>query len=113
MKKLTYLLILSCACHLVSSRSAFAQAPAQKTIYLLRHAEDQEFLLETGNEGRALLATVAGGRRTSVQPVPGHVYLVRIEDRQRRRPPVFAKILVVSHVPSDHVTLRWDRIPGL
>lgn len=56
MKKLTYLLILSCGCHLVAMRSALAQAPTQKTFYFLRHAEDQEFLLETGNEGRALLA---------------------------------------------------------
>jgi len=65
-------------------------------------------------EGRALLATTtAGERRVAVHPVPGHVYLVRIEDRQRRSPAVYAKILVVSHVPSDRVTLRWDRIPGL
>ena len=64
-------------------------------------------------EGRALLATVAGERRVSVHPVPGHVYLVRIVDRHRRNPVVHAKILVVSHVPGDHVTFRWDRVPGL
>jgi hypothetical protein len=64
-------------------------------------------------EGRALLATVAGERRVAVHPVPGHIYLVRILDRLRRTPPIHAKILVVSHVPGDHVTIRWSRIPGI
>jgi hypothetical protein len=64
-------------------------------------------------EGRALLATVAGDHRVAVHPVPGHVYLVRIQDRLRKRPAVHAKLLVVSHVPGDHVTFRWARIPGL
>ncbi len=64
-------------------------------------------------EGRPLLAATVGERQVSLPPVPGHIYLARVEDRHRKTAPVYAKFLVVSHVPGDHVTLRWDRIPGL
>lgn len=64
-------------------------------------------------EARPLLSSARGERRAALHPVAGHVYLVRIEHHRRDSPPVHAKILVVSHVPGDRVTLRWDRIPGL
>ena len=64
-------------------------------------------------EGRGLLTTTLGERMASLPPVPGHVYLARVEDRRRKGTPLYAKFLVISHVPGDHVTLRWDRIPGL
>jgi hypothetical protein len=64
-------------------------------------------------DARPLLGTVAGLHRLRFQPVVGHVYLVRVEDRQRRGTPVHAKIQVVSHEPGDRVTLRWSPVPGL
>ena len=38
----------------------------------------------------------------------GHIYLVRITDRHDKSVDVFAKVLVVAHVPNESVTVRWQ-----
>jgi hypothetical protein len=63
--------------------------------------------------GRPLLSSLAGERRVNLHPVPGHIYLVRIEDHHREAPAVYAKILVVAHRPGESVVLRWEPIPGI
>jgi hypothetical protein len=64
-------------------------------------------------EARPILSTAPGERHANLAPVPGHIYLARVQDRFRKSAPVYAKLLVVSHVPGDHVTLRWSHVPGL
>ena len=72
----------------------------------------QEDSPQTLREARPILSSHPGERRTSVVPLPGHILLVRLEDRLRKATPLLAKILVVSHVPGDSVTLRWALLPS-
>jgi len=60
--------------------------------------------------GAAELFTVQP-RSTASAPVKlGHVYLMRVTDVHDKSYEMFAKILVVAHVPNESVTVRWSVI---
>ncbi len=40
----------------------------------------------------------------------GHIYLLRMTDRHDKGFEMFAKILVIAHVPNESVTIRWHMI---
>lgn len=49
------------------------------------------------------------GKSSATAPVKlGHIYLIRITDRHDKSFQLFAKILVVAHVPDQSVSIRWQ-----
>jgi len=78
-------------------------------LVIRRHFPEHAF--QTLVEGRPITTVFRGERLASAPVVPGHVYLVRINDRKARRPDLFVRILVVSHQAGDRVTLRWEPLP--
>ena len=49
------------------------------------------------------------GKVAAAAPVKlGHIYLVRISDRNDKSFQLFAKVLVVAHAPSESVAIRWQ-----
>ena len=40
----------------------------------------------------------------------GHIYLIRITDRHDKSYEMIAKVMVISHVPNESVTFRWQVI---
>ena len=57
----------------------------------------------------ALFATPTDAA-ASAQVKLGHIYLLRIVDRNNAGLDLFAKVLVVAHVPGESVTIRWQTI---
>ena len=67
---------------------------------------DVEKTFQSIPESKQLLGTSAAG--ASLPVITGHIYLARLVDA---RDPTFermAKILVVSHLAGESVTIRWD-----
>ena len=50
------------------------------------------------------------GNYSSIPVKLGHVYLMRITDRNDKTFEMFAKVLVVAYTPGESVTVRWQRI---
>ena len=56
-------------------------------------------------EAELLAATKSTAQRMVIR---GHIYLVRITDRQEQAFERIAKFLVLDHQPGVSATLRWD-----
>jgi hypothetical protein len=80
---------------------------------------DNEFQIrrnfpETGfqllKEARGILPRTGDAHRVAMPITVGNIYLVRVWNREAPETEVFAKILIVDHVPGRSLTLRWSTL---
>ena len=73
-------------------------------VFVLKGREPQTF-----QELRESAALFAEGEKTARAPVRvGHIYLIRITDRHDRSFQRLTKVKVISYVPGESVTIRWQ-----
>ena len=89
----------------VGNSQGFASLHAESgKVFVLKSLRPQTF--QELNESGQLFAE---GQPLASAPVRvGHVYLIRITDRHDKNFQRLAKLKVVSHVPGESVTIRWQ-----
>ena len=89
----------------VGNSQGFASLHAERgKVFVLKSLRPQTF--QELNESGQLFAE---GKPIASAPVRvGHLYLIRITDRHDQNFQRLAKLKVVSHVPGESVTIRWQ-----
>lgn len=77
-----------------------------KVMVLKQDLSTQEF--QPLQEGSKLFTDV--GSNTTAPIKLGHIYLVRIADKQDRNTQHLVKLMVIAHRPEESVTLRWESL---
>jgi hypothetical protein len=91
----------------VEQGQSFASLHARgDKVFVLKESRPQRF--QEMSESEQLFAE---GRSVASAPVKvGHIYLVRITDRHDKGFQLLAKLKVVSYVPGESVTIRWQAL---
>ena len=89
----------------VGGGQGFASIDVQNGKALILQDYGTGALKELAESAELFRAPRAGA---SVPVQLGHVYLMRITDKDDRAFEMFAKVLVLAHVPNESVTVRWN-----
>ena len=89
----------------VSNGQGFASLHAEgDKVFVLKESRPQTF-----QELKESAQLFAEGKSSASAPIKvGHIYLVRITDRHDKNFQRLAKLKVVSYVPGESVTIRWQ-----